>query len=202
MVMIAVVGTLAWEFQVTMPLMASQVFHRGPEGYGLMSAVMGVGAVAGGMVATARRRPGRLAFAALGWGLAIVVAALAPSLPTEIVALLFVGYGSLTFNSYAKTSLQLASDPQMRGRVMALWGLAWLGSTPVGGPIVGWIGQVAGARWALLIGGIACIACGLWALSALGPRPAAAADLAGSADAARPAGEEPPGEPVPARSRA
>jgi MFS family permease len=210
MVMIAVIGTLAWNFQVTMPLMASQVFHRGPAGYGLMSSVMGVGAVIGGMVATARRRPGRLAFAALGWGLAIVVAALAPSLPTELVVLLFVGYGSLTFNSYAKTTLQLTADPQMRGRVMALWALAWLGSTPIGGPIVGWLGQVAGARWSLLAGGIACLACGLWALPVLGrgPAPAPAAVQAGvagqadAADAAGQAGEEPPGEPVPALSQA
>jgi MFS family permease len=167
MVMVAVIGTLAWEFQVTLPLMASEVFHLGPEGYGLMSAVMGIGAVAGGVVATARRRPGRLSVAALAWGTAITAAALAPSMSVELIALLFVGYGSLTFNSYAKTALQLASVPEMRGRVMALWALAWLGSTPIGGPIVGWIGQNAGARWSLLIGGVACLACGLWALPAL-----------------------------------
>jgi MFS family permease len=177
MVMIAVIGTLTWEFQVSMPLMASDVFHRGPAGYGLMSAVMGVGAVVGGVVATARHRPGRLSLAALGWGAAITVAALAPSLPAELVVLLFVGYGSLTFNSYAKTALQLAAVPEMRGRVMALWALAWMGSTPVGGPIVGWIGQEAGARWALLVGGIAALACGLWALTAVRrpvPAPVAA----------------------------
>lgn len=177
MVMIAVIGTLAWEFQVTMPLMASNVFHRGPEGYGLMSAVMGIGAVAGGVVVSARRGPARLDLAALGWGVAISLAALAPSMPVELIALLFVGYGSLTFNAYAKTSLQLASVPSMRGRVMALWALAWLGSTPLGGPIVGWIGQEAGARWSLLIGAFACLACGLWAVSALrNDRSAAARD--------------------------
>jgi MFS family permease len=170
MVMIAVIGTLAWEFQVTMPLMASNVFHRGPAGYGLMSAVMGVGAIIGGVVATARRKPGGLALAALGWGVSISAAAVAPSLPLELVALLFVGYGSLTFNSYAKTELQLASVPEMRGRVMSLWALAWMGSTPIGGPIVGWIGQEAGARWALLIGGVTCVACGLWALPGIGRR--------------------------------
>jgi MFS family permease len=81
--------------------------------------------------------------------------------------MVFVGYGSITFNSLAKTTLQLASRPEMRGRVMALWGLAWLGSTPVGGPIVGWIGQVAGARWSLVIGGAAALACGILALPAL-----------------------------------
>ncbi len=169
LLMIAVVGTLAWEFQVTLPLMASQVFHRGAAAYGLMASVMGVGAVVGGLISAARSRTGArtLCLAAIGWGIAILAAAVAPDLPVELIALLFVGYGSITFNSFAKTSLQLAAKPTMRGRVMALWALAWLGSTPVGGPIVGWIGQQAGARWSLVTGGIATLACGILALPAL-----------------------------------
>jgi MFS family permease len=169
LVMIAVVGTLAWEFQVTLPLMASKVFGGNAATYGVMASVMGVGAVAGGMVSTARSRTGSrtLCVAAIGWGIAILAAAVAPSLPLELVALLFVGYGSITFNSFAKTSLQLASKPTMRGRVMALWALAWLGSTPIGGPIVGWIGQDAGARWSLTVGGVATLVCGVAALPAL-----------------------------------
>jgi MFS family permease len=86
-------------------------------------------------------------------------------MPVELIAMAFVGYGSITFNSFAKTTLQLSAEPEMRGRVMALWALAWLGSTPVGGPIVGWIGQEAGARWALAVGGAATLACGLLALT-------------------------------------
>jgi MFS family permease len=85
----------------------------------------------------------------------------------ELVVMLFVGYGSITFNSYAKTVLQLTAKPQMRGRVMALWGLAWLGSTPIGGPIIGWVGQEFGARWSLVIGGVPTVLCGLLALPAL-----------------------------------
>ena len=141
--MIAVIGTLAWEFQVTLPLMASQVFHRGAAAYGVMASVMGVGAVVGGLISAARPRPRAraLCVAAIGWGIAILAAAAAPSLALELVALVFVGYGSITFNSLAKTTLQLAAKPEMRGRVMALWALAWLGSTPIGGPIVGWVGQ-------------------------------------------------------------
>jgi MFS family permease len=88
-------------------------------------------------------------------------------MPLELVTMLFVGYGSITFNSFAKTSLQLAAKPQMRGRVMALWALAWLGSTPIGGPIVGWIGQEAGARWSLIVGGAATLVCGIAVLPAL-----------------------------------
>lgn len=169
LLMVAVAGTLAWEFQVSLPLMATHVFGRGAAAYGVMASVMGVGAVAGGLVSAARARPsGRaLSLAAIGWGIAICVAAAAPSLPLELAALLFVGYGSIAFNSMAKTVLQLAATPEMRGRVMALWGLAWLGSTPIGGPIVGWVGQEAGARWSLMVGGLPTLACGLLALPAL-----------------------------------
>jgi len=169
LVMISVVGTLAWEFQVTLPLMASKVFGGNAATYGVMASVMGVGAVVGGLISTARSKPGSrtLCVAATGWGIAILAAAVAPDLPMELIALLFVGYGSITFNSFAKTTLQLAAKPTMRGRVMALWALAWLGSTPVGGPIVGWIGQEAGARWSLVVGGVATLACGIVAFPAL-----------------------------------
>ena len=169
LVMIAVIGTLAWEFQVTLPLMASEVFHGGAASYGVMASVMGGGAVVGGLISAARSRPRAraLCLAAVGWGIAILAAALAPSMALELVALVFVGYGSISFNSLAKTTLQLAAKPEMRGRVMALWALAWLGSTPIGGPIVGWVGQAIGARWALVIGGVASLACGVLALPAL-----------------------------------
>ena len=169
LLMIAVIGTLAWEFQVSLPLMASQVFHGGAASYGVMASVMGGGAVVGGLISAARSRPRAraLCVAAIGWGIAILAAAVAPSMPLELTALVFVGYGSITFNSLAKTTLQLAARPEMRGRVMALWALAWLGSTPIGGPIIGWAGQAIGARWALVIGGLATLACGILALPAL-----------------------------------
>ena len=169
LLMIALVGTLAWEFQVTLPLMASKVFGGGAGAYGVMASVMGVGAVGGGLISAARSRPRAraLCLAAIGWGIAITAAAVAPTLPLELIALLFVGYGSITFNSYAKTALQLAADPTMRGRVMALWFLAWQGSTPIGGPLVGWIGQEFDARWALVVGGVPTLICGLLALPAL-----------------------------------
>jgi MFS family permease len=169
LLMIAVIGTLAWEFQVSLPLMASKVFHGGAGSYGVMASVMGGGAVVGGLISAARSRPRAraLCLAAVGWGIAILAAAVAPSMPLELAALVFVGYGSITFNSLAKTTLQLAARPEMRGRVMALWALAWLGSTPIGGPIIGWAGQAIGARWALVIGGLATLACGILALPAL-----------------------------------
>jgi MFS family permease len=169
LVMIAVVGTLAWEFQVTLPLMATNVFHGGAAAYGVMASVMGAGAVVGGLISAARPRPRAraLCLAAIGWGIAILAAAAAPNMALELVAMVFVGYGSITFNSFAKTTLQLAAKPEMRGRVMALWALAWLGSTPIGGPIVGWVGQSVGARWSLVLGGLPTVICGILALPAL-----------------------------------
>ena len=169
LLMIALVGTLAWEFQVTLPLMASNVFGGGAGAYGVMASVMGLGAVGGGLISAARARPRAraLCIAAIGWGIAITAAAFAPTLPLELAALVFVGYGSITFNSYAKTTLQLAAEPAMRGRVMALWALAWQGSTPLGGPLVGWIAQDLGARWSLVAGGVPTLLCGLLALPAL-----------------------------------
>jgi MFS family permease len=169
LLMIAVIGTLAWEFQVTLPLMASQAFGGGAATYGVMASVMGAGAVVGGLISAGRARPRAraLCLAAIGWGIAILAAAAAPTLTLELVAMVFVGYGSITFNALAKTTLQLAAKPTMRGRVMALWALAWLGSTPIGGPIVGWAGQTFGARWSLVIGGLPTVICGIAALPAL-----------------------------------
>jgi MFS family permease len=166
LIMILVIGTMAWEFNVTLPLMASNVFGGGAGAYGIMASVMGAGAVIGGLISASRSRlrARSLCLAAVGWGIAITLAAVAPSLPFELAALVFVGIGSVTFNSYAKTTLQLAAEPAMRGRVMALWFLAWQGSTPIGGPLVGWIAQEAGARWSLLAGGLPTVLCGLLAL--------------------------------------
>jgi MFS family permease len=195
LIMIAVVGTLAWEFQVTLPLMASKVFGGGAAAYGVMASVMGAGAVVGGLISAARNRPRAraLCLAAIGWGIAILAAAVAPNLGLELAAMVFVGYGSITFNSLAKTTLQLAAKPEMRGRVMALWALAWLGSTPIGGPIVGWVGQEIGARWSLVIGGLPTLMCGILALPALTriDRRAAARAAAEQQPATEPAPAEP-----------
>lgn len=170
LVMLTVTGTLAYEFPITLPLVARGAFHGGAGTYGLMAAVMAVGAVTGGLVTAARgnrRRAGNLAFAAVGWGVAILAAAFAPNLPWELVALLFVGYGSISFNSLSKTALQLAAEPAMRGRVMALWALAWGGTTVVGGPLVGWAAQEFGSRSSLVVGGVPTVLLGLAMLPAL-----------------------------------
>jgi MFS family permease len=169
LIMITVVGTLAWEFQVSLPLMARYTFHGSAATYGTMLAFMGAGAVVGGLVTARRNRISAVGLgrSSIGWGLAILAASVAPNLPAEYALLLLVGYGSISFNSLAKTTLQLAAVPSMRGRVMALWSVAWLGSTPVGGPVIGWIGQTFGARWTLVVGGLATVLAGLLGYASL-----------------------------------
>jgi MFS family permease len=163
LLMVLIVGALAWEFPISLPLLARSGFHGGPGTYGLMTAVMSAGAVVGGLVVAARRRVARrgLSVAALGWGVAITAGALAPNIALEYAALVFIGYGSISFNALAKTAMQLSSTPAMRGRVMSLWAVAWQGSTPIGGPIVGWVGEDLGARWSLIVGGVPTIIVGL-----------------------------------------
>jgi MFS family permease len=169
LIMIAVIGTLAWEFQVSLPLLAKETFNGDAGTYAAMTTAMGAGAVVGGLVSASRAkvRMGALALAAIGWGIAITAAALAPTLGIDYAVLVFVGYGSISFNSLAKTALQLAAVPEMRGRVMAVWALAWQGSTPIGGPIIGWISEHVGPRPSLLAGGIPTILVGVLAYPVL-----------------------------------
>ena len=112
------------------------------------------------------------AFPLFVFGLAVLAAALAPSLLTEGALLLLVGACSVTFLALGNSTLQLQADPAMRGRVMSLWSVAFLGSTPIGGPLVGFIGGDLGARYGLAIGGLAALTAALYGWIALKPRPA------------------------------
>jgi MFS family permease len=159
LLMLALVGTLAYEFAVVLPLLARNTFGGGAETYGLLTSAVGAGAIAGGLVAAGRGRTGLrpLTIAAAGFGGAILLAAAAPTLPIAVVALTVVGASSVTFLATGNSTLQLASDPRFRGRVMALWTVAFLGSTPVGAPIVGAISEHVGARGGLVVGGVTCL---------------------------------------------
>nr|WP_274638479.1 MFS transporter [Microbacterium bovistercoris] len=163
LVMLTVTGTLAYEFPTTLPLLATGAFGGTAATYGAMAAAEAAGGLIGGYVAASRLvapRTSSLAITAIGWGTFIVVTAIAPSLPIALIALLFVGYGTIMFNSSAKTVLQLAARQDMRGRVMSLWGMAWIGSTVIGAPLVGWVAQTWGSRWGLVVGGLPTIAMG------------------------------------------
>jgi MFS family permease len=160
LLMMGLVGMLAYEFQVTLPYAAKHVFHGGSQTFGLMTAAMGIGAVFGGLVTATIGKTGMrpMVTAALGFGVVICLAAVAPTLPLELVALAAVGFASVSFLAMGNSTLQLTTDPQMRGRVMALWSVAFLGSTPIGGPLIGWITAISGARVGLGVGGLSCFA--------------------------------------------
>ena len=169
LLMAAVMGTLAYEFQVILPLVAKFTFHGDAVTYGTMSAVFGAGAVTGGLLTAARRWHGSVSLSrtALVFGTFQVAAALAPTLWAELAILVFVGGASIAFLTLGNSTLQLASAPEMRGRVMGLWAVAFLGSVPIGAPIIGWIGGHLGPRYGLGLGGLASLACGALAYRTL-----------------------------------
>ncbi len=170
LVMMAIVGTLAYEFQVILPLVAKYTFGGDAATYGIMTGAMGVGAVIGGLFTASRQRTGDgpLIKATVVFGALIVIAAIMPTLPMMIVLLVGVGAGSVTFLARANSTMQLRTDPVFQGRVMALWAVAFLGTTPIGGPIIGWIGQNIGPRWGMVVGGTATLLAALWGWYALG----------------------------------
>jgi MFS family permease len=149
--------------------MASRGLHAGPAGFGFMTGAMGVGAIVGGLVVAHRGKTGLkpLVTAAFVFGIAVLFAALAPSLAVELVVLAIVGGASISFMATGNSTLQLGSDPSMRGRVMALWFVAFQGSTPIGGPIVGVVMAALGARAGLGLGAITCLAVAAVGLLAL-----------------------------------
>jgi MFS family permease len=180
LLMMALAGCLAYEFQVTLPVMARQGLHVGAAGFGFMTAAMGAGAVAGGLFVATRGRTGlpTLVMAATAFGVVLLFACVAPNLPIELLALALAGGASISFMSTGNSTLQLGAAPAMRGRVMSLWFVAFQGSTPIGGPVIGWVMTQAGARAGLGLGGITCLVAALLGLLALRRRPQH--DLAGN----------------------
>jgi MFS family permease len=148
-------GTFGLNFQMTSALMATQVFHKGATEYGLLGSAMAVGSLAGALLA-ARRTRIRLrlvAGAALLFGTVEILAGLVPSYLTFMLVAPLLGFTALTMITAANTTMQLATAPQLRGRVMALYLMVFMGGTPLGSPFIGWIGEQFGARWTLIGGG-------------------------------------------------
>jgi len=152
---VGAVGTLGFNFQAILPLLARFTFEGGASAYSALVCAMAVGAVVGAVATGARGRatPGLLAGAAIGFGALALLAAGAPSLALELAVLAPLGAASVTLAASINSALQLASDPAMRGRVMALYLMIFMGGTPLGSPIVGWVGETFGARWTLIGGG-------------------------------------------------
>jgi MFS family permease len=173
LIIMAIIGTLTYEFQVSLPLLAEYTFNGTAASYAALTAALGLGAVAGGLITAGRKETSfqAVVVAALLFGAATLAASLMPTLALAVVALVVVGFCSIAFSAMGNTTLQLASTPQMRGRVMSLWAVAFLGSTTIGGPIIGFIGQHAGAQWALATGGLAALVAGAYGVFALRRRP-------------------------------
>lgn len=173
LLLMLVVGTLAFNFSIVLPLMARFVFHSGASTFGALLSVMGLGAFAGALAAAGRSRPNHvlLAGAALAFGLLLLAAAAMPTLPLEMAVLVLVGLAMVTFQATANSLLQLNSDPAFRGRVMALYVIVFIGSTPIGAPIVGFVAEHFGARAGFALGGGATALAALVALRSLRARP-------------------------------
>jgi MFS family permease len=183
LLMMALIGTFTFEFEVSLPLLARVTFHSGNTGYSWLLGALGVGAVAGGLYAARSARTGvaRLTWAALGYAIAVGLVAAAPVMWAAVAACVLVGAASVTFLTTGNATIQLASEPDYRGRVTALWSMAFNGSTPIGAPIIGALSDTAGPRYALALGAAACLAAtvvGRWpgqpgpaAVSPADPRP-------------------------------
>jgi MFS family permease len=157
--MMAVVGTLSYNFTVLLPLLASFTWHGTAATYTALAVSMGVGSVAGALAAGARGRvtPRLIVSVAFGFAVAQLLVAIAPDVPLQMLALIPLGAVSVTFAAGVNSALQLAVEPAMRGRVMALYSVVFLGSTPIGAPLVGWLAEVAGPRAGLLLGAVAAL---------------------------------------------
>jgi MFS family permease len=161
MVLVFVVGTFGLNFQITTALLAKQVFHRSATGYGLLSTALAVGACVGAVLATRRRTRPSLRFlllAATAFGLLEILAGSMPGFGATALMLVLVGLAMLTFTTAANSSVQLGVEATMRGRVMALYLMCFLGGTPIGAPIVGWVANTVGPRWGMIGGGLVCMA--------------------------------------------
>lgn len=169
LVTIFVVSALGMNFQLTSALMATTVFGKSAGSFGVLSTFMALGSILGS-TAVARRTP-RLRAILMGaafYGTAEILLGLSPSYWWFAFLAIPTGYGMLTMNTSANALMQTRTDPDKRGRIMALYSLVYLGATPIGSPIIGRIGALFGARWAILVGGIAslsiAVACGVWAM--------------------------------------
>lgn len=159
LLMLAVIGTFTYEFQVSLPILATFTFGTGAEGYGALLSAMSAGAVVGGLVLAGRLRASHraLGWAAGAFGVLVLAASVMPTLAATVAVMPLVGAASIAVITLTNATLQLTAQPQMRARVIALYGVAFLGSTPIGGPVVGWLGELLGGRAPLAVGGLAAL---------------------------------------------
>ncbi len=160
MVIMGMVSAFGLNFQMTSALMATEVFHKGAGDYGMLGSYMAIGSLAGALLAARRSRP-RLRLivgASLAFGVFEAALAMAPSYLAFAILAAPTGLAALTLITSANAAVQISTPAEIRGRVMSLYTMIFLGATPFGAPIVGWIGETFGARWSLGVGAIGCVA--------------------------------------------
>ena len=175
MALVGMVGTFGLNFQLTTALMARTVFDKGPGEYGLLGSIMAIGSLGGALLAARREHP-RVELvigATFAFGGFCLVSAMMPSYLTFAISLVPVGLSSLTLMTAANATVQMSTAPQFRGRVMALYMAIFMGGTPIGSPLIGWVGEQFGARWTILLGGVVSLLSAGAALAWLAVRGAA-----------------------------
>lgn len=164
LVMMAVIGTLTFNFQVVVPLFVIKDLDGTDQTFTLLFSVLSLGSFVGALLVA--RRTGssvrRVGMTALAFGVSMAMLAVAPNQAVAFLVGPLIGVASIAFMTSSTSLVQTESAPEMRGRVLALQAMVFLGSTPVGGPIVGWIAEHLGARYALGVGALACLVAGTW----------------------------------------
>jgi MFS family permease len=175
LIMLFLIGTFGLNFPIFISTMAVGVFHSDARGYGLLSSIMAIGTLSGALLAAGRDRPrfASLLFGAVVFGVGCTLAALAPTYWLFAAALVVIGVAALTLTNTTNSLMQLSTEPAMRGRVMALRVAVALGGTPIGAPIVGWVADHLGPRWALGVGAASGVAAAGVVLVAMGRARAA-----------------------------
>jgi MFS family permease len=170
MVVVGVVSTFGLNFQLTSAVMARTEFGKGPGEYGVLGSILAIGSLAGALLAARREQPRvRLVVgSAIAFGVATGVMAVMPTFELYALASIPVGFASLTMLTAANATIQMTTAPAMRGRVMSLYIIVFLGATPIGSPVVGWVAETFGARWSIGVGSIAALLVGaaaaVWAI--------------------------------------
>jgi MFS family permease len=169
LVIVGLIGAFGFNFQMTTAIIARLVFHKDAAEYGLLGSIMAVGSLSGALIAARRETPTTklVVGSAFLFGAFATLAALMPNYWTFAIALIPVGLSALTLMTTANATVQLSVPPAMRGRVMALYMAIFMGTTPIGAPVIGWIGEAWGPRWTILFGGLVAIATAVAALSFL-----------------------------------
>lgn len=167
--MLFLIGTFGLNFPIFISTMAAGVLHTDARGYGLLSSIMAIGTVSGALLAAGRKQPrfNSLLTGSVTFGIGCTLAAIAPGYWSFAAALVVIGVAALTFTNTTSSLMQLSTAPAMRGRVMALRVGVALGGTPIGAPIVGWVADHLGPRWALGVGAVAGFAAALIAMYAM-----------------------------------